>query len=266
MDLHPQLAGDPRQLVREPCRVDHRGLVGDLAATEEERAVDERADPRGVQPVGPEPVELVLLDRGVDDPGALPLTIQAPGRHVGLEGVEVLAAEPVQDVVLVGPARAPVGLAVRDRGLAEPAVATRRRPADALCLEQHDVPARVAPLGQHRGPEAEVAASDDDQVGPARGGQRRRCGHVAGVLEPEHRLPRGPQRLLDQPRVGGVPLVRGGRGSCGHGLVSGGWGSGCGAPSVAFPRAHAGRQNVGDRAQSATHRRSRSGTLVPCRS
>ena len=118
-----------------------------------------------------EPRDLVLLDGDGQGAGALPLAGQAEVAHVGLERVEVLLAEPGQDVVLLGPAGAPVLLTVGEGRLAEAAVATRGRPADRPGLQEHDRTAGVAPLGVHGRPEAEVAAADDRQVGPRRRGE-----------------------------------------------------------------------------------------------
>ena len=86
------------------------------------------------------------------------------------------------DVVLVGPAGAAVLLAVGEAGLAEAAVAARRRPPDGVGLEQHHPRAGVAALREHRGPQPAVAAADHGQVGgrPARrAGGTSSCSRVS---------------------------------------------------------------------------------------
>ena len=75
--------------------------------------------------------------------------------------------------------------AVGQARLGEAAVAARGRPAERLGLQQHDAGRRVAPLGQHRGPQAAVPAADDREVGLVLAVQRR-LADAAGVVEPEH--------------------------------------------------------------------------------
>ena len=83
---------------------------------------------------------------------------------------------------LVGEAVQAVAQPVGEAGRAEPAVAAGRRPADGAALEQHDVPVRVALLGQQRGPQPGVAAADDGEVG--RVAAPASAGHGVGPAGP----------------------------------------------------------------------------------
>ena len=65
-------------------------------------------------------------------------------------------------------------------GLAEPAVAAARRVPAGLALEQQHVALGVALLGEQRGPQPEVAAAHDDEVGGVRAVQRGQSGQGAG--------------------------------------------------------------------------------------
>jgi len=76
--------------------------------------------------------DLVRPRGHLDLAGALELAVDAVAVHGGLELVQVLGAEALQGVELVGPAPLPVGEAVGEAGLAEPAVAPGRRPADLV--------------------------------------------------------------------------------------------------------------------------------------
>ena len=70
----------------------------------------------------------------------------------------------VELVDLVGPARLSVLVTVGQAGVDESAVASRRGPADAVGLDQHDALVRIALCGVQRGPQPGVAAADDQQV------------------------------------------------------------------------------------------------------
>ena len=146
-----------------------------------------------------EPLDLVGLDGGRELAGALELEVHAVACLGGLDRVEVLAPEPVEDRHLVGPPGHAVLVAVREARLAEAAVAARRRPADALRLDDHDLRRGVALGGEQRGPQAGVAAADDDEVGAMRADQRRPVGEEAlgEVVAPEHRVPGVGEGMLD---------------------------------------------------------------------
>jgi hypothetical protein len=110
--------------------VDQGGGVGREPAGQEERAVDRASHLLAVEEVlvvvgsrVTQPVDLVVLDRDRQGAGALPLAGQVEVAHVGLEGVKIGSAQPFEELVLLGPARPPVVLAVRQRRLAETAVA-----------------------------------------------------------------------------------------------------------------------------------------------
>ena len=135
-------------------------------------------------------LELVVLGRDVELAGALEGAVDAVAVDGGGDAREVLVAEPGEQGQLVGPAREAVGVAVGDRRGAEPAVAARRRPADATALDDHDVAGRVASLASSARPQPGEASADDEQVGvgvagvrgPAvRGGGGRRARTTAGA-------------------------------------------------------------------------------------
>jgi hypothetical protein len=67
-----------------------------------------------------------------------------------------------EGVDLIRPAGESVGQAVRERGGAEAAVASGGGPARLAGFDEHDVPLRVAFLGEQRGPQSAVPAADDE--------------------------------------------------------------------------------------------------------
>jgi hypothetical protein len=111
-------------------------------------------------------VDAVLGDRG-GDPG------------------EVLAAEPLQNGDLRGPALQAVAEAVGERGGTESAVTPRGRATDPVGLDQDHVERGITFLGHQGGPQAGVPTSDHCQVaGGVLHQRRQRCG-AGGVLQPE---------------------------------------------------------------------------------
>jgi 3-oxoacyl-[acyl-carrier protein] reductase len=73
---------------------------------------------------------------------------------------------------------------VREARFHEPAVAAAGRRADLAALDEDDVPARVALLGDDRRPQPGVAAADDAQVAVLGADQRRVAVRLVGVLVP----------------------------------------------------------------------------------
>ena len=112
--------------------------------------------------------------------GALPAAVDALTVHGLLDRVEVLPAELLEHRQLVGEAVEAVAQPVGQAGRAEPAVATRGGPAHLAGLEQHHVAVRVALLGQQRGPQPGVAATDHGEVGDRVADQQRRGRGAAG--------------------------------------------------------------------------------------
>jgi hypothetical protein len=74
-------------------------------------------------------------------------------------------------VDLVGPARLSVLGSMRQAGVDETAVASRRRPPDPVRLDQHDSPIGIALGGVQRRPQPGVTAADHQQVAGDRRGQ-----------------------------------------------------------------------------------------------
>ncbi|MCW2760039.1 MAG: hypothetical protein JWR85_240 [Marmoricola sp.] len=101
-----------------------------------------------------------------------------------LDAVEVLATHARQHVELVGPARQAVAETVGQARLAEASVATAGRVAARRALDEEHVARRIPLLGQQRGPQAEVATTDDDEVGRVRSGQSGQDRWVSRVVEP----------------------------------------------------------------------------------
>ncbi len=104
-------------------------------------------------------------------------------------------AEPLEHVVLVGPAAAPVLLAVGEAGLAEAAVAAGRRPPDRARLQQHHPGARGC--GASRAPRSTARSS---RRRPRSG--RRRCPRSAAGTTCRARPP------ARTPRAGSVRARR----------------------------------------------------------
>ena len=134
-----------------------------------------------------QPGHLVGLGGHVELAGALEVAVdRRVGGDGGLDGVEVLAPEPLQGVDLVGEPLDPVGQPVGEAGGTEPSVAARRRPAAAVALQQHHVARRVVLLGQQRRPQPGVATTDHHQVGPCADPTSGGAGSGADrVVEPE---------------------------------------------------------------------------------
>ena len=131
---------------------------------------------------------------------SMPVRCQSTSRleplDLGLHAVEVLHAHRVELVDLVGPPRLSVLKSVGQARVDEPAVATRRRPADAVGLDQHDALVRIALCGMQCRPQPGVAAADDQQVAGDRRGQAR----IVGPLDVEPHRSEGAcgQRTFDQ--------------------------------------------------------------------
>ena len=196
-DLDAELGGGAGELLGELRGMDQGDVVVQQSG-EVRRAVHQCADLVGVEEGAgglAQPGHLVRLGRDVELAGPLVLAVEPEVTHGPLDAVEVLPAHPLEHVVLVGPAGPSVLLPVRDARGTEPAVATRRRPADGAPLEQHHPGARVALLGEHGRPQAAVATADDDEVGVDRARQRRVRRSARDVLQPvagvAHRRERG---------------------------------------------------------------------------
>ena len=150
-----------------------------------------------------EPLHLVRLGRDGDRAGPLEVAGDVVAAERGLEGIEVLAAELVEAVDLVGEAIRTVRPAVRQRGGTETAVAPGRSPPDPAALEQHHVAGGVTLLGEDRTPQSGVATADDAEVGlGVRVERRPRPGSVRPVEPVRH------GRGLAQGRVPGRPRCR----------------------------------------------------------
>ncbi len=235
MDLHAQTLRSLGQTPGEFGGVDVRGSGGG----EEPRAEQRRRRLRreritgevlGVPVAGVgrgrlfQPAELVRLGGDGEDAGLLPFRVDAVAGERRIERLEVLGLERGDLGDLVGEVQFAVLGAVGEARLHEPAVATARRPRDALALQKDDPALRVALLGDQRGPQTAVAAADHDQIGLAIAAQRRPGRGPRGVVEPE-----GPgggirQRSIhDRPRGAQVVAVGGGDG---HACSSGSTGYG----------------------------------------
>ena len=188
----------------EPGRIDERGVAAVPHTGEVGRRVDLGAqlvaievhhvvaEALGLLGLLAQPLDLVGLDRHRQLAGSLEAAVDAVAGHRRLDRVEVLPAQPVECRHLVGEAREPVGRPVGERGDAEPAVASGRRPPGVPRLEQHDVARRVGLLGLQRGPQPGEAAADDREVGTGGPVQSRS----------RHRTVRGVQPEADRPRLG----------------------------------------------------------------
>ena len=113
------------------------------------------------------------------------ITLDTSVNHGGFDGVEVLPAETLQDVDLVGEALDAVAQAMGDAGCAESTVAARCRPSAAVALEQHHVVRRIVGLGHECSPQPGVAAAHHHQIGGRRTDQGK-CRLGGGlVVQPE---------------------------------------------------------------------------------
>jgi hypothetical protein len=107
-----------------------------------------------------------------------------------LERIEVLDPEPMQVVVLLGPAGPAVRLAVRQRRLTETAVASRGVLGDPVLLEQQHAGPRLALDGTERRPEPAEPTAHDDKV------DRRVAGDSRSRVRPQRRVE--PERPVDR--------------------------------------------------------------------
>ncbi len=137
----------------------------------------------------PQPVGLVRRGGDVDLAGALEGAVEGvPGDGL-LDRVEVAGAQLLQDGDLVRPAGESVGESVGEGGGAEAAVAAGGGPARLTALDEDDVAAGVALLGQERGPQSAVAAADDEEVAGLGRGEGRLGARPAGVVQPVRHRP-----------------------------------------------------------------------------
>ena len=151
-----------------------------------------------------QPRDLVRLGGHRQRAGELPRAVDPVPPDRGLDLREVLLPEPLEGVDLVGEPLLAVVATVGQRRRAEPAVATGRRPSDALRLDQHHVAAGVTLLGEEGGPEPGVPTADHHQVRRDVGGQRRPGVGARGRVEPGRRRCRVGQRGVRH-RVRGKP-------------------------------------------------------------
>jgi hypothetical protein len=115
----------------------------------------------------------VTSDGDVHAARLLEVTCDAEVGDVATEIAKVLPTEAFQERHLALEPREAVHQPVGERGRDEPAVAPACAEAGRLCLEQYDVPRRVATLGFKRGPQAHEAAADDAQIRIRPPGKRR---------------------------------------------------------------------------------------------
>jgi hypothetical protein len=107
----------------------------------------------------------VRFRRDRQHPGALPVGVEAHPRNIGLHAGQVVAPHPFKDLDLVGPACFSVREAMGQAGVDEAAVATRRSPPDALCVDQNDRLVRITLCGMQCRPQSCVARAHNQQVG-----------------------------------------------------------------------------------------------------
>ena len=158
--------------------------------------------------------DLVVLGGDGDRAGPLEVAVDAEPAERGLDRGQVLRAEPLQRAELGREPLPPVGRAVGQAGLAEAAVASAGRPADAVALDEHHRPAGIGLLGQQGGPQPAEAAPDHRQIAGQVAAQRLAGRRRVRPVQPERRRLRGhdqPGQLL-APRASqfrrGHPLVR----------------------------------------------------------
>jgi hypothetical protein len=213
VNLDAEFGRDPGQLAREAGRMHQGAVVAGPASGEEDGAGDLGLNGLGVQPgaagVIAQPWHLMRLHRDAEQTGALELARQSERTDVGLERVEVGPAEPLQLRVLSGPAAAAVLLAVREARLAETTVAPRGGPTDGLSVEQHDAGGRIAPLGEHGGPQAAVSAAHHRQVRLVGADETLVARTGAELIEPEHAVLGRGERVVDHRGTGTATLVDG---------------------------------------------------------
>ena len=136
--------------------------------------------------------------------GAFPVAVDAQLGDGPLDGVEVAPAERHERIDLFGEAGQAVGRAVGEARRAETAVAAGRRlPARAAFQDQH-IECRVRALGQQRGPQSRVPATDDREVRLGPPGQLGQGRRASGPVQPErHGLGVGQRRLTSKGRFTG---------------------------------------------------------------
>ena len=188
VDPHAQALGGRLQPPGQPGRVDQRGPADPPQAAGVGGGVDLGAHRVGVEPpgvlaqaaqfglLGPQLRQVArrVLGRGhVDHARALEVAVDVVPVDGVLDGVQVLETELLQQLELGGEALLPVGDAVRQGRLHEPAVAAAGGRPDLGGVDQHDVPFGVTLLGDDRRPEPRVAAADDAQVAALVAHERR---------------------------------------------------------------------------------------------
>ncbi len=118
-------------------------------------------------------------------PGALEVAFDAVARNGRLDLVEVLAAQTLDDVHLLGEPVHPVGESVGQRVGAEPAVTARGARSSLELLNDDDDALGVTLLGEQRGPQAGVAGPHHAEVGTDIADQRGMRGGLERVrVEP----------------------------------------------------------------------------------
>ena len=192
VDPHAEPQAGLAQPAGQPGRVDHRDAVAVQHPAEVRRRVDLRPDLRR------RPATPAVPPTCAASAGQLAQLVDLPGRGRdgelagALEGaVDAVARRPPSSMPsrFSRPSRSRVASSSgnRSRPLRSPWVRLAEqnpplRPDAAqptvARLEQHDVPAGVALLGQQRGPEAGVAAADDGEVGRRRRRRARGTGRA----------------------------------------------------------------------------------------
>jgi hypothetical protein len=125
----------------QPGRVDHRGFVGVEAPGQVRRRVDQLADRLRIEEPRSrrlQPRDLVRSRGHRQLPATRPPALDAVRVQRLLDLVEVLQPELLQDVVLLGPSRPAVRLAVGQARLAEASVASRGVLGDPVRLDEQD--------------------------------------------------------------------------------------------------------------------------------
>ena len=182
VDPHTGLHACAGQLHHQPGGVHDRAVFGEQAGPirrridlfADRRLIEEHALPL-VGRLGKSD-HLVRLGGHGEHAGALPLDLHAVGLYIALHAEKVLLAQAGQRVDFRGPTGLPVGGAMGETRIDEPAVAARGCPAHPLRLDQNDPRTGIAFGGVQCGPQPGVSPTDDQQVAAVRASQRLEFG------------------------------------------------------------------------------------------